>query len=309
MTTATVTPEIKKQESILEAATFLVLTRERIQLSKTLPKERVKTEVKDPKRISSNKSLYDCVELKQLLALDGRIDGFIRSRCLPFPLKNGIYLLPKKLYSEVETELKSHKLAFDFAVQRFIDVFDQAVESSRESLGNEFNAKDYPTTEQVKNDFKFSWTYMKFGVDEQLKEADKKVYEEQAAQWESTVKDAGDSIRQMLRASMSDLVNHLCERLSPTIKDGEKKKKAFHTSSIEKMNDFLSVFSARNLTGDTDLQGLAERAKQLVSGISVENLRSDDSLREAIKVGFEGIKKELDPLVLEKPSRSIRFEV
>src|SRR5208282_174681 len=165
MTTAIVTPEIK-QNSILEQATFLVLTRERIQLSKALPKERVKTGVKDPKRVSSNKSLYDCVELKQLLALDGQIDGFIKSRCLPFPLKNGIYLLPNKLYKEVKDELKAHKLKFDTAVQRFVNVFDQAVEASKESLGEEFDAKDYPTSAQVKAEFQFSWTYMDLSVSE-----------------------------------------------------------------------------------------------------------------------------------------------
>ena len=96
----------------------------------------------------------------------------------------------------------------------------------------------------------------------------------------------------------------MVDRLKP---DTDGRPKTFKESSVGKMQQFLETFDARNITDDAQLKVLVERARSLVVKADAEMLRTDDSVRDYVRTGFETIKNLLDPMVVRKKHRSIRI--
>jgi hypothetical protein len=101
------------------------------------------------------------------------------------------------------------------------------------------------------------------------------------------------------------MVNHMVEKLKP---DTDGKAKIFRESSIEKLSDFLSTFETRNITNDVQMKILVDKAKNLIGKADAGMLREDKTVRDYVRHGFETIKCLLDPMVANKPHRSIRVE-
>ena len=117
-------------------------------------------------------------------------------------------------------------------------------------------------------------------------------------------RNATDEIMLAHRVAMSELTNHLIDRLTGT---GDGKVKTFKKSMIEKFNEFLDGFAARNIAEDGELDKLVKKAKQLLEGVEPEKLREDASIQEKLKSGFEDVKKSLDSM-LENKGRKFRID-
>lgn len=74
------------------------------------------------------------------------------------------------------------------------------------------------------------------------------------------------------------------------------------------MEDFLKTFDVRNITDDKQLKVQVGKMRQLLKGTNPELLRTDESNRDFIREKFEEIKKNMAPLIVEKPTRSISFD-
>jgi hypothetical protein len=75
---------------------------------------------------------------------------------------------------------------------------------------------------------------------------------------------------------MAELVEHMIDRLS---KDDDGKAKTFKTSTVENFKEFADLFAARNLTGDSELAALVEKAQKVMSGVDAKSLRTDAGAR------------------------------
>ncbi len=104
---------------------------------------------------------------------------------------------------------------------------------------------------------------------------------------------------------MKDLVDHLIERLQPG-EDGKRKK--FHASNVQNISTFLDNFQIRNVTDDAELAQLVEVSKQLLSGVSPDDLRKNEVDRECLTKGFGKVKEFLDTMVETAGSRKIVLE-
>lgn len=302
MTTATieVTTPVKK-ENVFEKAMLLSVSRSRPTLSKTISKDQFEVAA-NKKRVHATKDLYKCAELEKITSWDTKVDAYLKTRCAPFPLKNGIYLLSYDLVNEVENKLIEFQLEYEGLVNDFAGVFEQAKLDAKEELGDLFNPSDYPTAEGLKHEFSFNWDYLDFSVAGRLKEINKEVYERKCQTWENTIVEAAEATKQVLCAEMQVLVNHWIDRLTP---NGDGKKKIFHDTMLTKLNNFLSVVDSRNLVGDVDLKRITDEAKDLVDGLTTEILRKDEVVRANTQAGFEKIKAQLDSLVVSRPIASI----
>lgn len=303
------TAPVVKKSSIFEKAICLNVGRKWPSLSKTV-KTKVLTTTADPGWIHAQKDLYNCSELKKIFSWDAKIDAYLDTRCLPFPLKRGVYLLPVDLYEEVETALTNHLVGLEPLVDKFASVLADAVAHSKERLGDQFDPRDYPTVEQAKSSFRFYWQYLNFNVADQLRQVDKKIFEREQQKLEAEWVEASSAIQDMLRANMANLVTHMVERLTPepVVQGQEPKKKIFRDSMLNNINDFLRVFDARNLSNDDELKLLVDKARAMTNGISPEIIRNNEGLRDALQKGFSQIKTNLDVMVTNAPRRAIELE-
>jgi hypothetical protein len=79
-------------------------------------------------------------------------------------------------------------------------------------------------------------------------------------------------------------------------------------SWLEKVNDFLETFKARNLTGNERLQALVDKAKGLLKGVDAESVKADDEFRKRVCDRFSELKSTLDGMIVTKPTRRIVLE-
>jgi hypothetical protein len=307
MATATLVPEVKTKKNILENADVLTVSKGLPSRAKTIGSSELGMNTSaDVGWLHHQKQLLDCQELKKIVGLDAQIDLFVKNHALPFiPLQKGFYILPVALFDTVENKLMEFKAERNKLIDDFIAVYDDAVLAAKDRLGNLFNAADYKTKEAVRQAFKFSWNYLQFGVSEKLNACNKEIVERKHAEYKAEIQEASQAIQQMLRTNMSTLVSHLADRLA--IGDNGKKK-VFRTSAIESLNEFFATFPARNLTDDVQLEALVNKAKALTNGLSPDEIRTNDSLRESLQTQFASIQEDLNKLVIDQPLRGLSLE-
>lgn len=114
-----------------------------------------------------------------------------------------------------------------------------------------------------------------------------------------------EDVNTYLREAMRSLVNHLVDRLSPS---ESGKSKTFKSSTLTNLLEFLNTFDARNLGNDIELAQLVTTAKNVLSGVDSQLLRSDQSIANVVQNGMGTIKAQLDSLLIKKPIRLYSFD-
>jgi hypothetical protein len=103
---------------------------------------------------------------------------------------------------------------------------------------------------------------------------------------------------------MADLVAHMAERL----KDGaDGKPLKFKQSTVSNLVEFLSNFSFRNVTDDHQLQSLVGRARDLLQGVAVDDLRTSGDMRMRVQQGMAALAADLDGMLVKAGGRKMRL--
>lgn len=255
----------------------------------------------DTSMVHVGKDILDSPELRAILAHHISIRTWIIGRSVPSPLfKTGVFVLPISLLDEAYAYLE-RELAVDMRLRdEFFAAYERLQGEAKERLKELYNPSDYPPVERLKDAFSITWSLIEWNTPGKLKKINKALYDKEKAKAEAEWANATMTIRDALRVSMADLVDHFMDRLSG---DEDGKPKRLHEKRVKDLNEFMELFAARNLTGDTDLAGLVERAQKIMSGVDVKSLRTDADMRKRVAEGFTEIKASLDTMVEDLPGR------
>jgi hypothetical protein len=290
--------------SIMDNAVCFNLKLSSLHTRRKINNSAVKTDA-DKDMIHVAKDILDSPELRAVGVLDTEIRMYLYSRALPSLFRHGIYLLPLELVPEVDARMNEMSAKRDALVEKFCDTYPDKKEEAERRLAGLFDPTDYPPVRELRRSFSMQTSYMVFATPSSLKGISNGFFQREKAKAEKMWTEAAEEIRTALREAMAGLVEHLTERLSGS-KDG--KPKIFRDTLIAKMEDFLTTFKARNLSKDTELDALVEKARQLVKGVDAGQLRENDKLRTSVRKGFAEIKTNLDKMLVDKPKRKISFD-
>ena len=260
----------------------------------------------DKTMIAVQKTLLASQELQAIVRLDGQIYEWVYSRTLPSVFRRGYYLTPLSLVNTVVERLREFKKQREELVEKLIAVYPAMVKIAEERLRSLFDPKQYPSTGVVRNSFRMTWNFVNFGVPETLDEA---LFEEEKVKAQDSWREATEEVRQVLCEGMAGLVNHMVNRLTPSA-DG--KPKIFRDSMVGGFREFLDLFAARNIIDDSNLAGLAAKARSLLDpDVDVKTvagtLRQDGDIRKGVLAGFGQIKVTLDTMIGSR-TRAISFD-
>lgn len=258
----------------------------------------------DPKRIHVTKRIFESDEYKAITTLDGQIKTYLAGRCLPFPMRAGMYLLPIALIHEVDGKIEAYAELREGLVGQFIAVYPSLLPEARDKLGDLFDETDYPPPDVAEAKFGLQTHYVNLGLPGRLRDIDKQLFERERQKAEKYWSEATEDIRIALREGMLELVEHAVTQLTGKA-DG--KRRAIRDGFAERIQDFLKTFDARNLTNDLELQTVVERARSVFEGRTDEELRHDGTARAAVRMAFEEVKENLNKMLETKPTRGIRF--
>ena len=268
--------------------------------------------------LALSKRLIDAEEFDAIKTVTGRMKRFLERKCIVAKgkkgsrpaiskfIKPGIYILPLGLVAEVDAELEVFKREFAEARDKFIEAYPYLQEAAREKLKDLYNQEDYPDADTLKDAFAIEYSYMNVTTPKALEAISAEIFRREQAQAEKQWSEATEEIRMVLRTGFQQLVDWMVEVLSQT-EDGERRK-SFRESSAGRMMDFLEDFSAKNITKDSELAALIEKAKDLLDGQDPRTMKRDikkEDWRDAMLDKFSELKTELEPLVQNARVRQI----
>jgi hypothetical protein len=194
------------------------------------------------------------------------------------------------------------KVEFETEVEKFISNYEQEREIARESLGPLFNEADYPI--DVRRKFRFEWRFITMHVPGKSRLLSPELYEREKEKFQALMEETRELATVALREEFAGIVRHMVERLSGE-EDGKPKR--FQASMLDKMGEFLDSFGDRNLFADDKLAELVDQARDVVSGLSTDELRQDGNLRRYIADEMNQLRVVVDGALEDLPRRKIRM--
>jgi len=255
--------------------------------------------------LSVQKYILSSKQLWEIWAIDERLLAKLEFFSLPSPMRNGRFI-PLGFVSQVDEMLAKHTQEREKLVNDWCDgnEYEESIERARGELGEHFNLDDYPPIEVLRKSFTFSWQWVELGASNLLKEVNRDLWAREQVKAKEQWQDLTDDIKVVLRTNLNDLVASLIEKLSPSV-DG--KRRTFRANSMNAMEDFLKSFEVKNITDDEELQVVVEQLKQLTSGADVEMIKTDDAVRDNLKMNFAEVKTVLAEMIVDAPRRRVKF--
>ena len=271
--TKTMTAEI---QSITDKAVFLSIHFNRFGNTRKIASSKVNMDV-DKRRIGVTKRLLASDSLQAITRLDYEVLRYIESRCLPF--EKGIHALPIGLVEEVDEQLRKFREQRDQLIDAFLTEYPTLLEEARVPLGVLFDQKDYATVNEARDEFGMRWNYLSLATPGVLAEMSEGLFAEERQKIRDKMAESYQEWRDLLRVAMADLVKRLSESTTPGA-DGKTRK--LTDSSVNRLQDFLNTFNLRNVCDDRELQVICNQLKNVMRGITVEQLRESESLKGRI---------------------------
>jgi hypothetical protein len=250
------------------------------------------------------KELLNSPELKAVSKLQGEIRQYLYGRALPnfHILKGSVHRLPVALVTEVDRELQEYTAVQENLVDQFIQALPVRVAEARLSLGALFNAADYPPAGELRQAFRIQYRYLTTDVPAVLGMISQGILSRERTNAVAEIAAETEEIKMAMRQSFADLIDHAASRL--TIGPGGKKT-IFKDTTVKNIEEFLNLFDSRNVVGDNELKALVERARQVLRGVTPDQLRDAEDLRASVRSAFTNIKAEMDRNLMLRPKRAL----
>jgi hypothetical protein len=101
---------------------------------------------------------------------------------------------------------------------------------------------------------------------------------------------------------LQEMIAHLIERLTD---EPDGTKKTFKASAIENFKEFYENFNRMNVRSNAQLEGLIQRASDLVAGVDPADLRKNSNLRQNLTQQMSTVKTALDNMITNTPRRRV----
>lgn len=261
----------------------------------------------DLTRIRGSKKLLDCDEAAAIAAEFTRVKQYVKDRSLPTPFGDGIFFVPNTRIQEVDAELRQSEVVnVPRLVEALVSVYGEVLEREQAALKENFHIADYDSPQEIRNRVRLDYAYVTFGIPENLPEV---IRQREAEKQGQRLSESVDAMQTLLRNEMAKLVQHAVTKLSGTEeKNGKVKPLSFKNTTITNIREFLELFKDRNITGDEQMQAVCARAEQLLNGVSPEDLREHDNVRDSVARGFAEIQAQLETMMVPRGSRVITFD-
>jgi hypothetical protein len=221
--------------------------------------------------------------LKAIEHLDNEIYDFVISRCLPYD--KSLHVLPIEEVEAVEERLQKYLVQraelIDVAVERYPDLLEQ----SRGPLGPLFNRRDYPSQSEFRRRFRLTWNYVSLSTPGKLKMISPALFQEERQKIQQKMQESLEEWQSLLSVGMMEVVKRLRDSLVPG-PDGKTRK--LTDASVDRLKEFLETLDAKakvafgSAQDYEELEQIGGTLKGLMAGVTVEQLRESETMKQQI---------------------------
>jgi hypothetical protein len=255
----------------------------------------------DPRLLSAGKRLLDTRHeaFRRLTALKGRIGSYWRGISLPY-VEPGIRLIRQADIDAFVHVMQGFREELHQAETDVNAAYEEIKNDARQRLGRLFNPSDYPS--EVRGLFDVAWDFPNVEPPPYLLQINPEVYEEERARVAARFEEAVRLAEQAFVTELAHLVDHLTERLAPG-PDGQRK--VLRDSALGNFQDFIGRFRLLNVRSNAQLDTLVEQAQNLLRGVTPDQVRTLPEVRQQLQTGMDGVRQQLDQLIIDAPRRRI----
>jgi hypothetical protein len=253
------------------------------------------------KWLRGRKNLVDPVALAEPGNIISNARAYLKGKSAPFPI-DGLNLVSTNVLLLVNNDLSNFKDKFEDAVCRVEMVYPDAIDAARPILEEAglYDGTEYPR--DLAKFYDFKWQFLTLDTPK-ISSISPELYESEVRKFQETMKEARDMTSSALKVELSELINHMVERLN-----GEGKPKKFKDSLIGNFTEFLETLADRNLFRDRDLQDIANRAREVLTGVDPDDLRKYSDVQERVRAGMKELKEVVDEAIVDVPRRVISLK-
>ena len=248
----------------------------------------------DPNVANVHKKLLgNCPELVAVQKFVGNTRNAHSSMTLPWS-DMGMRLLPTSTFFKYKQYMTKAEQEFHTLVEKFFDIYEDAVVNAQTLLGDLYNPANYPPLDVLRH--KFGWrlsfvplpTSGDFRVEMEQEQA-KSLAEEYDKHYSAMFGKAIDSM-------IGDLMKYLA-RLSDRLDyKSQEDKKVFHDTVTSNITDMLENLLVPLADKDKRLHTLTRQLMDTFEGISADALREDGALRQNTKQSVDDVISSIKSL-------------
>jgi hypothetical protein len=292
---------LKKPDHITSLATSGILLRAKVKVWTATKQDRdISDEVTSNKKAARNAGRYtkqlfaDVQELRVLLNDRQTWYNFIQRVTYPWDGEWGY--LPTSRIPQVMAEINQRKAKSMELLENFINAMPAAVSNEAFVQGDMFNRDDYPTPDEVRSKFRIIVQTMnipegdyRVTIADDLAEDLKRNFE---AQTRDIIKDIHDKQNDQLVKVLQSF-SHCCDS-ETVMEDGEVKvkRKKMYESTLTDALELCNTFADFNLADDPRLEEARRDLLNVLDGVTIDQLRNNDTKRIVVKEGVDDILKK-----------------
>jgi hypothetical protein len=247
--------------------------------------------------LSAAKKLLDTSDpaYREVSRVRSRATSYWKALTLPYP-EPGLRLIRQDALTAFNEAMEGYRTALDEAVAHLDGRYESLKTAARQRLGSLFAAADYPPT--LQGLFGIEWEFPTVEPPAYLLELNPALYEQEKRRIVARFDLAVQLAEEAFSAEFAKLVSHLTERIS-----GDDK--TFRDSAVDGLKAFFERFKALNVHSSGQLDELVAQAQKVVQGVSPQDLRDSDALRQQVATQLQTVSATLETLLVDQPRRKI----
>jgi hypothetical protein len=293
--------QLDSPNHVISLATSAVLVNAEVSVWSATKQDRViSNEVTTAKKADHSAGRYvknllaDDPTHKQLLNYRQTVYNWLRRST--YDWNGSLRLLPVVNLPKFKTEFQHHEKSYFALRDAFLAKYPQIVSNMAFKQGDMFDRSEYPSVDQIKDKFRIRLyvaevpqSDFRCSIAQDLAEDLKITYQKQVND-EIVPQVMADIANQFMEVMES--ISHCCgvdEISSSTDGEVKTKKRKIYETTVDKAKDLCETFRSFNLTNDEELAKASVSLEKVLGGVSAEDIRESDAVRESVKKGVDDI--------------------
>jgi len=248
---------------------------------------------KDAARVNKH-LLAGRTELDVIQQAVGRARQFVYDNTLPWS-DSGLRLLPTVNFMKFTERMNDFDEEIAALVKSFVAIYPTLITAQAMALGDMFKRDDYPTPNEILTKFSFRVNYMPVPTSGDIRvDVGNQAQAELKAKLEALTQERIDNAMADIRARLGEHLKRMSDRLTTDYVAGEAKQRRFHDSLVEGALDLCDMTKALNVTNDLALEDARRQLEQLLVGVTPDELRKNEVIRQDVKKNVDAILNKFD---------------
>jgi len=248
---------------------------------------------KDAARVNKH-LLAGRTELDVIQQAVGRARQFVYDRTLPWS-DSGLRLLPTVNFMKFTERMNEFDEEIAALVKSFVAIYPTLITAQAMALGDMFKREDYPTPNEILTKFSFRVNYMPVPTSGDIRvDVGNQAQAELKAKLEALTQERIDNAMADIRARLGEHLKRMSDRLTTDYVAGEAKQRRFHDSLVEGALELCDMTKALNVVGDASLENARKELEQLLVGVTPDELRKNEAIRQDVKKNVDAILNKFD---------------